>query len=282
MKKRNILITLASAFLFSLMVTSCEKASDNNATEVSAAEDDALATLMFDDVFNEVEDAMSAMENSIYGNQLKSADAVVCKTITVEHPDDSTFWPRTVTIDYGEGCEGLNGRIRKGKIIATVNGRYPDEGYYRTINFEDFYVDDYKIEGTKTVTNEGLNDNGNISFSLHLTGGKVITPDGKEMTREYDRVREWVAGWETPRFRWDDEYLITGEATGINRNGVNYTRTIINPLHVSQQCHWILSGTVKMVSGSHPDVLLDYGNDECDRIATVTAGDITKTIRLHR
>ena len=281
MNTRNSLITLAGLFLFALVFTACDKTTDNT-PDLTTAEDDALASLMFDDVYNEVEDAMSSMENSIYGGQLKSAAEITCKTITVEQPDDSTFWPRTVTIDYGEGCTGPDGRTRKGKIVVVVNGRYADEGYSRSVTFDNFYVDNYKIEGTRTVTNEGRNDSGNITFSVVLTDGKVIAPDGTEMTRSYDRVREWVAGSDTPRYRWDDEYLITGEATGVNHKGVAYTRTIIDPLHVSQQCRWILSGSVKLVSESHSDVLLDYGDGTCDRIATVTVNDVTKTIRLYR
>ncbi len=281
MNTKSILTTVVGIVVFSMLFTACEKTADNS-SDVTTAEDDALATLMFDDVFTEVEDAMSVMENTIYGGQLKSASAVVCKTITVEHPDDSTFWPRTVTVDYGEGCTGPDSRVRTGKIIIVVNGRYPDKGYTRTITLDNYYVDDYKIEGTKTVTNEGLNDSGNITFSVHLTAGKMITPEGMEMTRSYERVREWVAGSETPLYRWDDEYLITGEATGINRKGVEYTRTILEPLHIAQQCRWIMSGTIQMVSENHADILLDYGDDSCDRIATVTVKDITKTIRLHR
>ncbi len=281
MKAKITLPALSLAMLFSLMTTSCEK-SANNSTDVITAEDDALSTLMFDDAFGEVDDAMMSMETRIYGGQLKAATGVTCKTVTVEQPDDSTFWPRTVTIDYGDGCTGLNGRVRKGKIIVVVNGRYIDEGYSRTTTFEGFSIDDYQMEGTKTVTNEGHNANGNMTFSVHLEGGRLITPDGTEMARNYDRVREWVAGSDTPMLRWDDEYLITGEATGTNRNGVTYTRTIMDPLHVSRQCPWIMSGSVQLVSESHADILLDYGDGTCDRLATVTVGDITKTIRLHR
>lgn len=273
------LIILVSVFTFSLI--SCEK-DDPKAPEVEIAEDDALSTDLFDDVFAEVEDAMAFMEDNIYNDGHKSASEVTCKTITVEHPNDTTFWPRTVTVDYGEGCIGPNGRVRSGKIIVVVNKRYTHEEYYRTVTFDDFYIDDNKVEGRKSVRNEGINENGNIWFSVTLTGGKVITPEGKEITKEFNRIREWVAGSETPGFRWDDEYMITGESEGVNRNGVAYTRTIIEPLHSALNCRWIKSGSIQIEAEERETAILDYGDGSCDRFATVTAGDKSWTIRLHR
>lgn len=281
MKTKSYNIILMCGLILSLFVTSCEK-DDPRTPELEMAEDDALTTYLFEDVFSEVEEAMTFMEDGLYNDGLKSAAAVTCKTITIEHPDDNTFWPRTVTVDYGEGCTGPNGRTRSGKIIIMVNGRYISEDYYRTVSFEDFYIDDYKIEGFKEVNNEGKNEDGNINFSVVLTGGKVISPEGKEITKEYSRIREWVAGSDTPRFRWDDVYMITGEATGINRKGHTYTRTIIDPLEVAIGCRWIKSGNIQIESEGRENAMLDYGDGSCDRIATVTVGERTWTIRLHR
>jgi hypothetical protein len=278
-KFQNVVILFA---VFAFLFAACEKEDTPKAPEVEIAEDDALTTDLYEDIFAEVEEAMEIMEDDLYGGGLKSAPAVICKTITVERPDDSTFWPRTVTIDYGEGCIGPNGRTRMGKIIIVVNDRYVSENYYRTVTFENFYIDNYKIEGEKTVNNEGVNENGNIYFSVVLSGGKVISPEGKEISKEYNRIREWVAGSETPRFRWDDEYMITGSATGVNRNQVAYTRTIVEPLHVTRDCRWVKSGTIEIEAEERENALLDYGDGTCDRFATVTVGDKTWTIRLHR
>jgi len=278
--KTRILTNGFLAFLFVFAVTSCEK-SDNNSLESTTAEDDAYTSLIFDDIYAEVEDAMAYMEDEIYGGMKKSAEVVTCKTITVEQPNDSTFWPRTVTVDFGEGCTGLNGVVRSGKIITVVNGRYPQEGYTRTTTLDDFYVNGFKVEGVKTVVNEGANENENIFFTVSLSGGKITSPEGVERTKQYERVREWVAGSETPRVRIDDEYLITGSASGQNRKGEAYSNTIIEPLQAALSCRWIKSGTVQIVKGE-TEALLDYGEGECDRFATVTIGDESKVITLHR
>lgn len=276
---RNFLIAgmmITPALLF----TACEKDEDKT-PEVINAEEEALSSLIFDDVYAEVEDAMEFMEGAIY-DQKKSAVSVTCKTITVEHPDDSTFWPRTVTIDYGEGCVGPNGRVRKGKIITVVNGRYRDEGYFRTSTFEDFYIDGFKVEGTKTVENMGFNEAQNIWFEVKLTGGKVTSPEGNVTTREFERIREWVSGYSTPRFRADDEYMVTGIASGVNRKGQTYTNTITIPLQIALNCRWIKSGAIEMVVGDRSEVVLDYGDGACDNQASVSYNGKTWNIKLHR
>ena len=102
------------------------------------------------------------------------------------------------------------------------------------------------------------------------------------MTREYDRVREWIVGADTPRFRFDDEYIITGSASGINRSQITYTRTIVLPLHKTVNCRWIRSGSVELEAEGRELAVLDYGDEECDRIATITVGEETKEITLHR
>ena len=281
MKTTKLYILFMLTFAFTLFIAGCEKDKTQSPVE-SVVEDDILTSDLFDDIFAEVEDAMEFMEDGLYGGFKKSTEAVTCKTVTIEHPDDSTFWPRTVTIDYGEGCTAPNGRTRKGKIIIVVNGKFTNENYYRTVTFDNYYVDDFKIEGQKTVANEGLNDNGNMYFSIVLTGGKVISPEGKEMTKEYTHYREWIAGSNTPRLRLDDEYLITGTSEGINRKGISYKKTILEPLYVTKDCRWIRSGSIEIVAEGKDDAILDYGDGVCDRIATVTVGEETRTITLHK
>jgi hypothetical protein len=76
-----------------------------------------------------------------------------------------------VTIDYGEGCTVIiNGEeyTRKGMIKITVTERWFIEGASRTTTFIDFYMNDVKVEGTRTLTNIGANDDGNLEFSHEL------------------------------------------------------------------------------------------------------------------
>lgn len=282
MKTKNFLYFLFALSIGILTAVSCEKDSERTA-DIAVMEDDAISELVFEDIYSEVEFALAEMESMLFDGIKKSELAVTCKTVTVEHPDDSILWPRTITIDYGDGCTGPNGVVRKGKIVTVVNnGKRALEGYSRTSTFIDYFVDDLQIEGTRVLTNEGKNDAGNIVFSEVLTGGKVTKPDGKVLSREFEREREWVTGFNTARFRFDDEYMVTGTTTGIDRKDRAFTRTITAPLHVKLSCRWIVAGTVLSQVEGLPEAILDYGDGECDRKATVTVGDVAKDILLHR
>ena len=278
-----------------IILTSC---SDDNemitSRDITSADDDDAVALLYDQAFSEVDMVLEQLEfNWRNPGGLKSAEDT-CPVVYVDH-NDSVFWPKTVTVDFGtEGCEGPFGTVRKGKIIIVVTGRLRKEGSIRTVTFEDFSVNNFLIEGTKTTTNEGRNEDDNMYFSVVLTGGKVTTPEGQEITRSFTRTRTWIEGELTPRFRWDDIYHVDGEATGINRFGKSYTRTIIEPLVVKTACMWLTQGMVEIVNydaavtdgtveideSTKTEIILDYGDGECDDQATISVNGETKEITL--
>ena len=287
MKKKNLFT--AVLFVLTAMITmmGCEKNKSIENFDIVTAEDDAIADMAFDDVFSEVDAVMNAMDMFGYVMPtLKSGLEIfeICKVITVEQPEGS-FWPRKVTVDYGDGCT-VRERTRKGKIIITVSGPMWQEGSIRVVTFEDFFVNDHKVEGVRTVTNEGRHAEGDyagkIYFSVLLEGGKVTTPEGLEITKEVNRTRTFVEGEDSKWDTRDDIWYIEGIATGINRNGVAFTREIISPLWKEIGCRFITRGTVLISVEGRPDAILDYGEGECDSIATCTVGEETRTIDLKR
>jgi len=278
MKTRNLLSFIIMVAAMAFLMVSCENSDIKTTADFSIAEDDVLSTALFDDVFMEVDEAVEIADYQLTAVGSLKSGTVVCKTITVEKPD-TALWPKTITVDYGDGCEGPNGRIRKGTIIITVTGRYMLEGSQRTVRFEDYYVNDFKMEGIKTITNQGRNDNDDLYFSIALIGGKVSN-DSITISKDFSRTRTWISGEDTPRFHKDDEYKIEGSATGVNRRGISYTRTITSPLHTAVVCRWIKSGTVQIVADGKKDRIIDYGDGTCDNKATVTIGDKTREIEL--
>jgi len=261
---------------------SCQKDTsllDNES--INIADDDAVTEAVFEDVFSTADNASIIAENAGKGDDSKSASEVVadsCPTITVTRPGPA-LWPKTITVDYGTGCEGLNGNIRKGKIIIEVTAPRMEAGAKRTVTFSDYYFNDIKIEGTKLIETEGFNSNQHLVRSVKLTGGKLTLPDGKIIERETQHKREWVAGLIT-RNIWDDECLVTGTASGVNINGVEYTNTITTALHWTRACRFIVSGVVKIERGDDPPVVLDFGTGDCDAKAVVTRGGESKEITL--
>jgi hypothetical protein len=271
MKAKSLILVM---ILAGFALTSCQKSEPLETSSIEAADDAALSEALFDDVFASLEIASGMAEAG-----LKSASVSdTCPLITITSTGQD-FWPRNIVIDYGTGCEGFYDVVRSGKIIITLSGPRRTAGSVRTLTFQDYYVNGAKIEGTKTVTNLGPNNNQNVVFAVELTGGKITFPDEKIITREFEREREYIAGYDTWN-PWDDKCLISGVATGTNLNGLSYTHTIINPLEWHAACRFLVRGTIGFgIEGIEP-FELDYGDGECDAEATLSRGDETKEITL--
>ncbi len=261
MKTINWLIT-ATLFL-GLFFTSCNKDQDDNLTNeqvteqmIVSSEDQATAEDFYQDVEDQVDEAIESRGGG--GD---------CPTVTAD-PDWDTF-PRTVTIDFGDSCEGPNGRVRKGQIVVTVTDNLINEGAVRTATFVDFFIDDAQIEGTRTLTNLGYDDNGNITLSRVVSGGQITFPNGEGASWESDVIMTQIAGGNTPLFFLDNVFEITGTASGVNRQGKAYTINILEPLIKKKACPWFVEGVISITS-ENVEVTLNYGNGECDRKAILT------------
>jgi hypothetical protein len=279
MKTKIFLIILSLAVI---SFSSCTKQTTPiDQTSVNLVDDNAVSDVVFDDVFNTVDNATIILENTLGKGDLKSGMIMLADSCPVVTVDNITagVWPKTITINYGTGCTGFNGSTRSGKILIVVTARRTVLNATRTVTFDNYYFNGIKVEGTKEFKNLGPNNNQNIVISVKLTGGKLTLPGGKTIERSFENQREWIAGFATKNI-WDDECLITGTATGKNIDGVSYTNTILTALHWKRVCEFFVSGVIKFERSGVEPVELDYGNGDCDAIATVKRGDLTKTITL--
>ena len=122
--KTRIITLIAAAMIVSLF--SCQKDTSLLDDEsVNLADDDAFTEAIFEDVFSTADNASIIAEGMTKGEESKSGTEVVvdsCPTITVSRPGPA-LWPKTITVDYGTGCEGLNDNVRKGKIVIDDGAR---------------------------------------------------------------------------------------------------------------------------------------------------------------
>lgn len=180
-------------------------------------------------------------------------------------PDDNTY-PKTVTIDFGEGYICPDARFRKGKIVLHFTAPLRQTGSVVTATLVDFQVGRVKVEGTKIITN--LSENGTIKFSVAVTGGKVTFPNGRSYTYEKIKYITQLAGAATAEIA-DDVYSIIGESKTTFKNGVVITLKTIDALVKKVSCAWISEGSLKMTIGSY-ELSLDYAypaNGDCDNKA---------------
>ena len=275
-------LTLAAAVL-----SSCGNRGENN--ETVSAEDNSLSEAMWEDVGDQA-------ENSAYIAERDSTDIDEwgnCATITFDTTPG--IFPNTVTLDFGTtNCKGRDGRERRGKIIYTITGPYREAGSVITTTTDNYYVNDYKVDGTRTVSNDGEDSDGAKVYSVDVSGATVTAPGGTMVTWESERTRKWVEGQNTGFFTWDstsnsfmgwdgildDVYTITGEASGVDRNGRSYEVEITNELRIELTCNHIVSGTISIEPEGLNERILDYGNGDCDDQATVSVNDKTYEITL--
>ena len=273
-----VFIFLGTAFLFS-----CQKetslSNSTTVTEEQAAtysDESAQADASFDDVTDVGMTAADEDNTASVGRmdrdyhpdfaELRAAIGL-CATITVT-PNDTTY-PKTMTIDFGDSCVGLDGKLRSGKIVLHLTGPIRKPGSGLTITFVNFYINHIHLEGTKIISN--LNENGAIKFTVQVVGGKVTFPSGRGYSYESFKYKKQIAGMDTRIVR-DDAFEITGWAKIEVNNGVVIKLEIVDPLIKKVACHWISDGTLKIQINDRV-LKLDYGfphNGECDNKALLT------------
>lgn len=269
---------LAAAVIF---IYSCKK--NNEDKDQTTALDNATAENAFNDVFKQVDDA--AKQTSYAGaNKVMQLDSGGCATITIT-PFDTVNWPKTLTIDFGTtNCLCSDGRFRRGKVYASLTGRYRDSATVITVTLDQYYVNNYHIEGAKTITNNGHVGpvSGGLLYTVNVVNGIVTSPTGKQVTWNSTRTREWIEGEDTGWPNWqDDVYLIDGSASGVDQNGNNYTVTITSPLRVALNCKWIESGTVEIIPDGLATRTVDFGTGACDDQAAVTVNGVTYNFTMN-
>lgn len=254
MKKSLFLIT--ALLLGVALIQSCQKETANADTNVTTSEDLAVQQ----DLSEEIDfSADIAIEERGGGGS--------CPTVTLEKPWGT--WPNKLTIDYGtDGCTGPNGNhILKGKLIIEQTADVFTTNAKRSLTFDNFYIDAIKVEGTQAWTNNGINSAGQWSFTKTATGMKISFPDGTSTSWNHTHTCTLIEGALTLTF-WDNVWSVTGNTTGTNREGVDYTATITTHLIKKASCRWISEGVVEF-NAKGETATFDFGDGSCDRFATL-------------
>lgn len=307
MKKSLLISTLFTGLLF----TACQKNTGNPDDNGGSTDQDAVtlqASASADDqaenIYNDAfVNAMGANDdaglgagigvffkpgntgtNITSGIPVTSGDGTAgtppsCVTVSAD-PVTAGVFPKTLTIDFGTGCNGTDGHIRRGKIIAVYTGRMRNAGSKATITFDGFYFDSLKVEGTIVAENKS-NANGFV-FTVTVTNGAVTDAAGNYI--QVNRTHTWTqTGGNGTAMPADDVYSITGNSNGTASNGsinIQWATEITTPVVRKFTCRWRVSGQVT-ITHSAKTAVLDYGNGDCDNAATLTINGKVKNITLH-
>ena len=229
----------------------------------------------------ESDEIVAALNSAAQDNDVMRIEETLlppCASVLV----DTMSSPKTITIDFGTAgclCDDWDNKTRKGKIIASWTGKYRDAGTVIQVQTQDYYVNGNKHEFNKTVTNDGFNTAGHLSYTVNISLAKITYTDGTTLQWTSTRTREWVEG-EPTLTPYDDVYEISGSANGTARNGDSFSVNITNPLEVALSCLWVRSGTMVITPENKPARTLDFGNGGCDDDATVEINGTTYNINL--
>lgn len=284
-----------------MIFTSCKKDATNTTaaantadslSAVDAVQSDAGAEAQYNDVF----DITMGVQPSDVGQSIGigsgvgtiyrtagtagvDSAAVRCFTVTVV-PSTPGVFPKVVTINFGTGCLGKDGKLRSGEIVSVYTGPMFIPGNSVTNTFVNYNVDSFQIAGTHTITN--ISTTGKIGWTVKVVDGEITnTISGKWRKWDCAREHDLIVGNDTTLNPLTAEFQITGGANGSNSNGNSWTSTITTPLLRSLICPWIGSGDVTITRNSSANsAVLDFGNGTCDNLATITYKGITRTITL--
>ena len=200
-----------------------------------------------------------------------------CATVTV----DSDEFPKTITIDYSEGCTGRMGLEKKGIVTIEMSDTIINPGAVYTVTMENLTMGQREISKTATFTNDGLNEIDNWVISFESFSTTTFEKQGEEfiIERDFSGMREWLNGFDTPEV--SDDQLLVSRSGSITVNGnLKFSKTTVDPLLIDRTCKWPLSGIVE-ITRADEIMTIDYGTGECDNIALVTKDDMSEEIELN-
>jgi hypothetical protein len=270
--KLNLIVIAVIALLLTV-VNSCN-VEEKLKTDPQSGKDYVEAESTFSNVYNTVSDAVQ------FKNLNKSSKVDTCPQITVT----AGGFPRTLTITFDNtvGCD-IKGVNYKGTINAVMSDRFKNSGAVINVTFDNFYVNNNRVEGEKTITNMGRNGDNKLVYKVVIKNGKITKSDGGIITFAATKNWTWLEGESTvwPNLS-DDVWQLDGNAEGTNVDNNKYTVSTITPLRIELNCQWkIVQGKIKVVPEEGQDMTIDYGDGTCDNLATLKVGELADiTIKL--
>jgi len=264
----NFFKNIYSFFFALILVFSCGE-SNTEDLEINAQEEETVQLQL---------NAQNAIEGiSVLAGDLYELDAVALDNDQLldkgtEFLDCGTLYTeimqsgRKVIRDFEKNCTTKQGFLVSGKIISVITVDPVNFTANIRHTFEDFYLEGNKIEGTLEVMKLFVNAYGNpqanktFDLSIYKKDGTVVSMKGKQ-------EREWIEGLAT-RDHADDVFLINGSYAITDQKGGVYTHRTKEPLRRELSCKHIVKGTVEFVKESRT-IVLDFGNGECDALATI-------------
>jgi len=253
MKKTFLALSILFIFLYSCKEE--DVINPNNLISTQACQDHLTAERIFNDLRRIIQEGLE--DNG------ESKSWPKYNLMNVEPADIDTL-----DISFGNVNYFYNKALRRGKIRITYTAKYRDPYSVITSTLDNYYLENRLIEGEKIITNEGVNGNGNMWFTIKVNNASIETSNGT-IDWQSERKRIWVSGQNTYSDILDDKYKITGTSSGNGVNGNAFTMEIIDTLHTDLNCLndydcIIKSGTARISPDGYADRVINYNDSLCN------------------
>ncbi len=254
-------------FLILLGTLSCATSEDEMNMEIQITnavniEENAMVNCILEDLLCEVEKNVIAADYGTNTKDITKRDSI--PAISVADNEDSQTSTKTISIDYGSSNHTDHlGRLKRGQIHNEISGRFTTSQARQFIQFQDFCINDMKIEGSIEIISNGFNEFDQLSFTISYDSIVFTSANGLQYSISGTKTKDWVEGFSTPENPWDDQFLISGECYGINSENREYTSKISTALLISRSCEFILSGETEF-QVEDEIALYNFGDGMCD------------------
>jgi len=269
--------------LISLYTISCTKSDKKTLSESNAANKQKMEiTNSVIEVSNSDDEHfdMASESGEFADAALNAVASTLSGKVKVTYYPAKNVYPYTKTIDYGTGYTNSVGVTRSGKIIITYyNAAVDPEHRYSYTTYDNYYVNNIHVEGSVAMSKTN-NRAGQVVYldsivkTISDTKGNVKSSNGYiERT-----LIDWQGGTANA---YQIIQHVVGKQTynGLEahnfRSDVNRTNPVIRPIG----CAWrAKGGLIANIIVANPakgqpsklDEYLDYGNGECDNVATLS------------
>ena len=273
--KRNIIWIFSLALVSVVIFTACKKKTEEETTPSDGTTKESNdAQNQWDNALKISEDALS--QNGQFDATVRTAATGVlgCSQSIVQQAISQGNFIGQITVDFGTSLTNAcyDGKTRRGILIIKYTGKYRDANTVIQVTTSDYYVNNVKVEGSRTVTNNGDNTYTVVDAGVSGTGYATFTTLNNNVTT-WKSTRTRTEGISTPTILSDDVYVVTGNADGTSSAGDVYTMTItdlkIKLLCYSAYLYMPVSGTISIVSPKGTRSV-NYGSGDCDRNVSYT------------
>jgi hypothetical protein len=273
--KLKISKLIPTGALLCLVLASCKKneavTSPSSPTSSPLAKTTSMIGAMATESDLEVADALVSSD--------KASNSSSCRTITYIPSED--VYPHTKIVDYGSGCTDASGITRSGKRFSTV---YADEEtapagkVVSVTTFSNYYVEGVNISGNVKVTVTSPSSSGTLILRIGVN--KTVTDSyGNTSSFVNIAIQKQVGGTAEGN---DLVFQIMENAHGTEVSGDSAMVTwkaatdASNPVIKMATCAFRSQGAVMITlneNGVVTNEYLDYGNGDCDNMATLKIND---------